>query len=137
MQALGSAAPAVQAGTAVCLDDDPLVATVFLAACRKAGVQGRFASDLGEFQRIIGAGCPAVVLLDQVMPDSTGAEVILWLRGTGCRPKVIAIGGDSLYVESAAVLVRGGGLDLAGAMRKPLRLEALAEAIREAAVPGN
>ena len=119
--------------TAVCLDDDPLVGPIFLTAARRAEVPAAFASDLTEFQRLVTQWRPSVVVLDQVMPERTGAEVILWLRTLGYGPKVIVIGADSLYLESAAALVRGGGLKLAAAIRKPLSLGELAETLREAA----
>jgi DNA-binding NtrC family response regulator len=120
---------------AICVDDDPLVGTVFLAAAARAGVHGVFATGAVEFQRAIAKTTPCVVVLDQVLPDSTGAEMILWIRGLQRCPKVIVIGGDELYLDSAAALVRASGLELVAALRKPLRLEAFSAAISAAAAP--
>ena len=118
---------------AICVDDDPLVGNVFLAAAARAGVQGVYAMGAREFQRAIAYSAPFVVVLDQVLPDSTGAEMIFWLRGLRRPPKVIVIGGDQLYLESAAALVRAAGLELVAALRKPLRLEEFSTAIAAAA----
>jgi len=116
----------------VCLDDDRLVEGIFLAAAARAGVRGVFVTDAGAFERAVRALAPRAVVLDQVMPDSTGAELILWLRSLPAPPGVIAIGADQLYVDSAAALVKGAGLSCMGALRKPLQLSEFAHAIGEA-----
>lgn len=119
----------------VCLDDDPVLEPVFLAAARRAGVRGLFALDLARFQDSVRTLRPALVLLDQVMPEVTGAEVIQWLRGLEAPPRVIVIGANPLYLETGAALVRGSGLQLAGTLRKPFRVDELARELREAAAP--
>ncbi len=117
---------------AICLDDDPLVGAVFLAAAARAGAAGIFTAEPREFERAVASHAPRVVVLDQMMPDRTGAETILWLRGLESRPRLIAISADALYLETAAALIKGAGLDLVAALRKPLRVNELAEAIRSA-----
>ncbi len=114
----------------VCLDDDPLVGEIFRAAAARAGVQGVFLTDAGEFERAIKALAPVAVVLDQVMPDRSGAELILWMRGLADPPGVIVIGADPLYVDSAAALVKGAGLCFVAALRKPLPVAEFAATIQ-------
>lgn len=116
----------------VCLDDDRLVEAVFLAASARAGVRGVFVTEADAFERTVKALAPRAVVIDQVMPERTGAEMILWLRGLPDSPAVIAIGADPLYVDSAVALVKGAGLGSVAALHKPLHVAELARAIRAA-----
>jgi CheY-like chemotaxis protein len=70
---------------------------------------------------------PTVVLLDMVMPEMDGTEIIRWLsaRGAAATRVIIATGFTPKYAEMARVIGEASGLLRVSTIAKPVGLEAL------------
>lgn len=74
---------------------------------------------------------PTVVLLDMVMPELDGTEIIRWLSARGSSPArvIIATGFTPKYAEMARLIGEANGLVRVSTIAKPVRVEALRGAL--------
>jgi DNA-binding response OmpR family regulator len=101
---------------------------------RKVGLELGYAvdvqSDARTFQQAYKAFDPDTIVLDIVMPEVDGVEVVRWLADQGSRAKVILITGYTAhYAEVARTLGEVGGLSSMTTLTKPVRLAELRAAI--------
>ena len=113
----------------LCIDDDSIWEPMLTEVARRLGARVVFVEDPELFKRLAKEQSPAGVIVDQIMPDSTGAELIMWLRCLGSPPWVLNVSSNPLYLETAEILVRGAGLTSAGSLLKPLTLRTLTAAL--------
>jgi CheY-like chemotaxis protein len=115
-----------------------------LLVCDDEAAVGRFvqnvAAPLGYDVRVTTSGVglteiyddfkPTIILLDMVMPDMDGNEVIMWLADRGCTARLIIMTGyHPDYASHAKVLARYKGLGPVMALDKPFGVEELASAL--------
>lgn len=102
----------------------------------------RVASDLGYEAKAVNEGeafCalyqsfqPTVIVLDMVMPDMDGNEIVLWLTEQGYDANLIIITGYSLdYAADAKRLAEFKGMRSVTALTKPILLADLRAALQE------
>ena len=74
---------------------------------------------------------PSVVLLDMVMPEMDGTEIIRWLssRGPSAAHVIIASGFTPKYAEMARLIGEANGLLRISTLAKPIGVEALRGAL--------
>ncbi|HET7852227.1 MAG TPA: response regulator [Methyloceanibacter sp.] len=74
---------------------------------------------------------PTVVLLDMVMPEMDGTEIIRWLSGRGASAAriIIASGFTPKYAEMARLIAQANGLLRVSTLAKPIGVEALRGAL--------
>lgn len=74
---------------------------------------------------------PSVVLLDMVMPEMDGTEIIRWLsrRGPSAARVIIASGFTPKYAEMARLIGEANGLLRVATLAKPIGVEALRGAL--------
>jgi two-component system OmpR family response regulator len=92
----GEATPAPQSGpvvrgTVVVADDDPEVARLIDAQLRSAGFRTILAADGQQALAAIEEHAPDLVIVDMMMPNMTGLEVLTALRNRPARPRVIVL----------------------------------------------
>lgn len=76
---------------------------------------------------------PDVVVLDMIMPEIDGNELILWLVGEGATAHLIIITGYSpQYATNARLLAEYKGLRSVRSLSKPVTVARLREALSEA-----
>ncbi|NKB60261.1 MAG: response regulator [Alphaproteobacteria bacterium] len=93
------------------------------------GYDVKVVTEAREFMRIIDGYDPTAVVVDIVMPDIDGLELIKWLRERGCKAKVIvasAVNED--YAKLARSLGKGRGLDIS-MVKKPFQINELYTAL--------
>ena len=72
---------------------------------------------------------PTTVMIDIVMPDFDGFQLVKWLRERRCDAKVIvASHGNLNYAKLARALGRGRGLDIS-VVEKPFQMNELKAAL--------
>jgi diguanylate cyclase (GGDEF)-like protein/PAS domain S-box-containing protein len=69
-----------------------------------------------------------LAVVDQLLPDGTGLELIRWMRDRGLDLSVIVLGGDD-SIDSEITALRSGALEF---LRKPFDPEALRRAVDNA-----
>ncbi|MBP7670102.1 MAG: response regulator [Ferrovibrio sp.] len=73
---------------------------------------------------------PDIVVLDIVMPERDGIEIVLWLANQGYDGRVLLVSGyDPQHAHNALLLAQCRGLDIVTTLRKPVPLRLLREAL--------
>ena len=120
----------------IVVDDERDMAEFVTDVARPLGYETRTAGSVREFQKIWTDDMSATIVMDLIMPDMDGIELLRWLAEKRCSDPIILMSGfDSKYIEAARKLGEGRGLAILGALAKPVSLgdiEALLEkALRE------
>jgi|HubBroStandDraft_1064217.scaffolds.fasta_scaffold00007_127 two-component system repressor protein LuxO len=104
------------------VEDDPTLWRLYMAYIERTGIEAVHAGSVAEARAVLAEHVPAVVLLDLILPDGHGYEVLQQLRASGCDAPVIVItsaGSISMAVES----MRAGAYDFLVKPFSPERLQ--------------
>ena len=116
----------------IVVDDEPDVAEIVAFAADAVGFAVRTVTNAEAFKQVWAETDPVVAVMDIVMPDGDGMELLRWLADRGCRAPVVLMSGyDSSYLIPAEHFATGRGLSVAAALAKPLRLANLEAVLRQ------
>ena len=104
------------------VEDDPTLWRLYMAYLERAGIDAVHAGSVAEARAALAEQVPSVVLLDLILPDGHGYEVLQQLRSSGCDAPVIVItsaGSISMAVET----MRAGAYDFLVKPFSPERLQ--------------
>ena len=108
------------------IDDEPALAEFLAHAATSSGFEPIVTSDDGQFRSEFLGVRPDMVALDLGMPGMDGIELLRFLASEDYRSPVLIISGfDRRVLESAFRLGEALGLNMAGPLEKPVRLEQL------------
>ncbi|HEX6072657.1 MAG TPA: response regulator [Sphingomicrobium sp.] len=108
------------------IDDEPALADFIANAASGCGFDPIVTSDDSQFRREFLGQRPDMVALDLGMPGMDGVELLRFLADEDYRSPVLIISGfDRRVLESAFRLGEALGLNMAGPLEKPVRLEQL------------
>lgn len=96
--AAGAAASAIHAGRVVgLLEDDPDQAAIFVHWLEESGYDVRWFRSAVDFRRRLGVEAIDLLLLDWMLPDGSGLDVIAWIRAspTAMLPVIFLTARDS------------------------------------------
>ena len=114
------------------IDDEPALADFLANAARECGFEPVVTSDDTEFRDTFRADKPDMVALDLGMPGMDGVELLRFLAEEGYRSPVLIVSGfDRRVLESAFRLGEAIGLNMAGPVEKPVRLEAIEQVLNQ------
>jgi CheY-like chemotaxis protein len=86
------------------------------------------------FRTEYAAAMPDVIVLDLVMPNQDGIELIQWLIGEGCEARILIISGYSPgFADAAKTIAEVKGKLTVTRLQKPIRLAELRLALQAAA----
>ena len=109
------------------IDDEPALAEFVANAARECGFEPVVTSNDAMFRDAFRAGRPDAVAMDLGMPVD-GVELLRFLADEDFEGPVLIISGfDRRVLESAFRLGEAQGLQMAGPIEKPVRLEELEE----------
>ena len=110
------------------IDDEPVLADFIASAAEGCGFDPIISSDDQQFRNEFGAKSPDMVVLDLGMPGMDGVELLRFLADQDYRAPVLIVSGfDRRVLDSAFRLGEALGLNMAGPLEKPVRLERLEE----------
>jgi len=114
------------------IDDEPALADFLADAARECGFEPVVTSDDTQFRETFIADPPGIVALDLGMPGMDGVELLRFLAEQGYRSPVLIVSGfDRRVLESAFRLGEALGLNMAGPVEKPVRLDALEQVLSQ------
>ncbi|WP_375054928.1 EAL domain-containing protein [Zobellella sp. DQSA1] len=102
------------------LDDDPMTGQTLARIAEFAGAEVRFTTSPDDFFRLVEEWQPNTIVLDLVMPQMDGVQVMSALADRGCTARlIISSGVGSRVLDAAGRSAAGHGLNIAGVLPKP------------------
>ena len=112
------------------VDDEPDFAKFVNRIAVELGHQTRMTTNAADFMAAYDAFDPTLIVLDIIMPDMDGIELIGWLAERQCRARIIAVTGFAPdYAHLAAVLGSFAGLAAITSLKKPVAVDDLKAAL--------
>jgi EAL domain-containing protein (putative c-di-GMP-specific phosphodiesterase class I)/ActR/RegA family two-component response regulator len=113
-------------GRVLILEDDPGVGNVIRAIASASGFEVRVVAESGPFFGAVDEWQPTHIVLDLVVPDMDGVQVLAELGQRACAAGIVITSGmGSRVVDAAGRSARGHGLHLLGVLAKPFSAAAL------------
>jgi DNA-binding response OmpR family regulator len=107
------------------VDDDPDMRAFIAEVAAMVGYRCTLATDTAQFTRAMGSDI-ALLMLDLVMPETDGVELLRVLGQQGYAGRLILMSGvDKRVLETASALAQELGLQVLGHFQKPIRLAEL------------
>jgi DNA-binding response OmpR family regulator len=104
------------------VDDDRVFAAGLRADAERLDVEARMVHDTRAFESILRDWDPDIIVMDLVMPDSDGLELIRICGRNGYRGALILMsGGFELYLKMAEEIARTNNLNVVAKLPKPFR----------------
>jgi EAL domain-containing protein (putative c-di-GMP-specific phosphodiesterase class I)/CheY-like chemotaxis protein len=111
------------------LDDDPDMCAFVVHAAASAGYDATSSTDFEKFKAGLTPGT-SVVVVDLMMPEVDGIQVLRYLSSQGCASEIILISGyDKKVLRVAEQLARALGLNIRTSIQKPVTSNRLQEAL--------
>ena len=112
------------------IDDERDIGEFIRTVADEMGYDVKVTSSADEFQAAYRSFNPTHIMLDIVMPDIDGIELLRYLAANGCQARVLVMSGYSeKYLESAQKLSDAYGLRKIDRLTKPIRLAKLREVL--------
>lgn len=118
--------------TLVVIDDDDLVGQLVVEAAQQVGFSALAVQDFEALEVQVDSAEPDVMVLDLVLPNVDGIQVLRFLADRGCKAKIWLLSGfDPKVVQTAERLGVSLGLNIVGALNKPVSVTTLKEELRK------
>ncbi|MBI1180448.1 MAG: EAL domain-containing protein [Alphaproteobacteria bacterium] len=118
--------------TLVVIDDDDLVGQLVVEAAHQVGFSASAVQDFEALKQQVEVGEPDVMVLDLVLPNVDGIQVLRFLADRGCKSKIWLLSGfDPKVVQTAERLGVSLGLTIVGALNKPVSVTTLKDELRK------
>jgi CheY-like chemotaxis protein len=111
-------------------DDQPDFAEFVRAVAEPMGYEVKILTRSTRFAEAYDAFQPGVIILDMVMPEMDGTEIVRWLSQKGTAARIlIASGFSPKYADMARLIGEARGLLNVSTLAKPIGVEALRTAL--------
>jgi two-component system KDP operon response regulator KdpE len=116
------------------IDDEQAFARFVEKVASGLGYDAIVTSTADAFRSAYRAVPPDVIVLDIVMPDEDGIELIDWLVGQGCRAHILIISGyGATFADAAQTIAETKGKLRVTQLQKPITLAELRAQLEAAA----
>jgi CheY-like chemotaxis protein len=112
------------------VDDEPRFAAFVARVAEPLGFEAEITNHGRDFKAAYLRQAPDLVVIDMVMPDIDGNELVLWLVEQRCAADIIIITGyHPDYAVNARLLAEFKGLRSVATLSKPVGVARLREAL--------
>jgi CheY-like chemotaxis protein len=112
------------------IDDEPAFGSFVKEVAEGMGFDVRVTAKADEFADTYETFDPTVIVLDVVMPEVDGIELVQWLAQEKCKAKIVIVTGyNPHYADAAKRLVSAGDLPSVMTLTKPVSLADLRAAL--------
>ena len=109
----------------IVVDDDEVILKIVSASAEAMRLECAAVCDAGQLQQMLTPDTN-LILLDLVMPNMDGIEVLRLLGQQRCRAGIVLMSGiDKRVIETAKKMARSMGLTVVGHLQKPFPITAL------------
>ena len=116
----------------IVIDDEPQMAALVADVGEMVGFETQMANTAAAFKEIVAATDPTLIVMDIVMPDMDGIELLQWLADRGCAAPIVLISGfDPLYLRTARMIGTANGLQFVDTLAKPIPIAQLQAVLGE------
>ncbi len=120
------------------VDDDPIIRQYLREAIELLGHEVQTASGRDSFKDAYETFKPDVILLDLIMPETDGAELLKFLAASHCEiPVALMSGLDDRALRAAKRIGNSHGLRMLGGLEKPFNGTALKEMLSRTGAEKN
>lgn len=120
-----SAGPTKRGPQVLVVDDDAGMGEFIRSAAQAMNIECVTTTRAQDFMAAFHADV-SLVMVDLIMPDMDGVELLRWLAQQRCRAGVLLMSGmDRRVLETAESLTKSLGLKVVGHLQKPFRLAEL------------
>lgn len=114
------------------VDDEPDVVEPLVEAARAMGFEAEVLEDGKQLDRVLASFLPTHVVVDLVMPEVDGIDVLLALSRLPRVPRIIVVSGYHWgVIESARILAESYSLTDIGWLKKPIDLDQFESLLRD------
>lgn len=112
------------------IDDDANFAALVQTVAEERGFLVTVTDKGEDFKSAYMADPPSVIVLDIVMPEIDGIELMKWLAERGCQAQVVIVSGyDPSYARAAKAIAESQAGMTIQTLEKPVKLADLRAAI--------
>ena len=113
------------------IDDQPDLCEFISEAAAGLGFESKGVTEPDAFRRAVQEFQPTVVVLDLQMPGADGIELLRYLGERGSKAQIlVASGMDQRVLATAQQIGKAHGLQMLGALQKPILLADLEATLR-------
>ncbi|NQU70519.1 MAG: EAL domain-containing response regulator [Rhodospirillales bacterium] len=118
------------------VDDDPNIGDLIVQVAEDLGFQTAYIERSELILETFQSFDPDLIVLDLMMPNADGVQVLRTLAKEECEAEIILFSGaDARVLNTAARLAESHGLRIRGRMHKPIEINALEAMLSRSAAP--
>ena len=115
------------------IDDEPGICEFITEVAEGVGFEAKATTTPDDFRATYRTFSPTAIILDLVMPETDGVELLRFLADDHCRAQVlVASGFDPKVLATAKRLGDAYGLQMSGVLEKPITIPDLEALLRKA-----
>lgn len=114
------------------LDDDPAMRKTIGMMAQRLGWEVRLCATLAELEAVVSSIMPDVVLIDLMMPDLDGIDVVRMIGPRFAGSLYVMSGTDQRTLDASCEVLAACGTKIAGCLHKPFGVADLAGILTEA-----
>lgn len=115
------------------IDDEPGICEFITEVAEGVGFEAKATTTPDDFRAAYKTFSPTAIILDLVMPETDGVELLRFLADDRCRAQVlVASGVDPRVLATAKRLGDAHGLKMSGVLEKPIMVPDLEALLRKA-----